>query len=61
MYKCTYAKITSSVKVVGFDWDSGNTFKNEAKHGLSRESIESFFERTVWVGPDREHSTTEDR
>ena len=52
---------TSDVKVDGFDWDSGNSFKNEAKHGISRETVEAFFGRRVWVAPDPRHSGTEDR
>lgn len=28
------------MKIDGFDWDASNAFKNETKHGLSRESIE---------------------
>lgn len=49
------------MKVDGFDWDAGNQFKNEAKHGLSREVIETFFHGKIWVGPDPKHSTAEDR
>ena len=49
------------MKVSGFDWDSGNLFKNEAKHDLSREVIEAFFHGTVFVSPDLAHSTKEDR
>lgn len=52
---------TSDVKVGGFDWDSGNSFKNETKHGISRETVEAFFGRNVWVAPDPKHSLTEDR
>ncbi len=49
------------MKVDGFDWDSGNTFKNEAKHGISREPVEEFFGRKIWVAPDLKHSSSEDR
>ena len=49
------------MKVDGFDWDTGNSFKNEAKHGLSRDVIELFFGGRVWVGPDPKHSQTEER
>lgn len=49
------------MKVDGFDWDSGNRFKNEAKHGLTREVIEQFFHRKIWVAPDVKHSGTEER
>jgi uncharacterized DUF497 family protein len=49
------------MKVDGFDWNSSNTFKNETKHGISRELIESFFEGRIWVAPDVKHSHSEDR
>jgi uncharacterized DUF497 family protein len=49
------------VKIEGFDWDAGNLLKNEAKHGLSRDVIESFFHGRVWVAPDPKHSTREER
>ena len=49
------------MKVDGFDWDSSNSFKNEAKHGLTREAIESFFEGRIWIAPDLKHSHSEDR
>ncbi len=50
-----------SVKVGGFDWDSGNLLKNESKHGLSREVIETFFQGKVFVAPDPAHSSKEER
>lgn len=49
------------MKIDGFDWDSGNLFKNEAKHGLSRDAIEAFFAGKIWVAPDPKHSSQEDR
>jgi uncharacterized DUF497 family protein len=49
------------VNIDGFDWDAGNSFKNESKHGLSRDKIEAFFVGKVWVGPDPKHSHSEDR
>ncbi len=49
------------MKAHGFDWDSGNLFKNEAKHGLTREVIETFFHKDVWVAPDPAHSSIEER
>ena len=49
------------MKVDGFDWDSGNAFKNESKHGLSQEVIEAFFQSEIWVAPDAKHSTAEER
>ncbi|MFH1263178.1 MAG: BrnT family toxin [Pseudomonadota bacterium] len=50
-----------AMKANGFDWDRGNLFKNEAKHGLSRETIETFFRQPLWVGPDPKHSSREER
>ena len=49
------------MKIEGFDWDSGNSMKSEKKHGISRESIELFFQQRPWVGPDLKHSHAEDR
>jgi hypothetical protein len=49
------------MQVAGFDWDHGNLFKNESKHGLSREVIETFFYGKIWVAPDLKHSSSEDR
>lgn len=49
------------MKIDGFDWDSGNLMKNEAKHGLTRDAIEAFFGGKVGVAPDPKHSTAEDR
>ena len=46
---------------IGFDWDAGNLLKSEAKHGLSREAIETFFRKSVWITPDPKHSTVESR
>jgi uncharacterized DUF497 family protein len=61
MYKRSALPYTQAVKVDGFDWDSGNSFKNEAKHGISRETVEAFFGQRVWVAPDPKHPRTEDR
>ena len=49
------------MKVDGFDWDSGNLFKSETKHGISREVVEVFFQNEIRVAPDPKHSSTEDR
>jgi uncharacterized DUF497 family protein len=49
------------VKVDGFDWDSGNLLKNEAKHGITKDMIETFFHGKVRVGPDPKHSNLEER
>ena len=49
------------MKIDGFDWDSGNLMKNEKKHGISHDLIESFFHQKPLVGPDLKHSHAEDR
>ena len=49
------------MKIERFDWDAGNSFKNEVKHGFTREVIEAFFRGRVFVAPDPKHSTREER
>lgn len=49
------------IQVEGFDWDEGNRFKSEAKHGISTDEIELFFQQELWVLPDPHHSMTERR
>ena len=44
----------------GFDWDAGNRDKC-LKHGMSREEIESLFERAVVILPDRDNPSGERR
>ena len=48
--------------VVGFDWDDGNLYKNEKKHGLKWQEIEEvFFNRPLLVNEDKKHSEKEER
>lgn len=48
-------------KVTGFDWDSGNTRKNE-KHGVSMAEAEQvFFNSPLLVLKDQSHSQQEPR
>jgi len=48
-------------KVVGFEWDEGNTRKNE-RHGVSMAEAEQvFFNAPLWVLGDAKHSETEPR
>jgi len=48
--------------VVGFDWDEGNLYKNEKKHGLKWQEIEEiFFNRPLFAKEDFKHSLTEQR
>jgi len=49
-------------KVVGFDWDEGNRYKNENKHGLKWQLIEEvFFNEPLFVFEDTKHSENECR
>ena len=48
------------MEISGFDWDSGNLEKCQ-KHGVSAETIEKLFERSVAILPDETHSRTERR
>ena len=57
----TFAIMYKRVKFEGFNWDGGNSGKC-TKHGLSRESVESFFlQKEIYVAPDLKHSSEEKR
>ena len=46
--------------VVGFDWDEGNRYKNEKKHGLKWQLIEElFFNEPLLLSIDEKHSEKE--
>jgi uncharacterized protein len=48
-------------KVIGFEWDEGNSRKNES-HGVSMaEAEQAFFNAPLLVLPDAKHSETEPR
>ena len=48
--------------VTGFDWDDGNSYKNEKKHGLKWQLIEEvFFNEPLLVLEDLKHSCKECR
>jgi uncharacterized DUF497 family protein len=48
-------------RVAGFDWDHGNTLKNE-KHGVTMlEAEQIFFVAPLLITPDERHSKTEPR
>jgi uncharacterized DUF497 family protein len=48
-------------KVTGFEWDEGNSRKNE-QHGVSMAEAEQvFFNSPLLVLPDQRHSETEPR
>ena len=46
----------------GFQWDAGNSGKNEERHGVSDSECEQvFFQRPIRIAPDLEHSLDESR
>jgi len=46
----------------GFDWDNGNIYKNEKKHGVSWWEIEEvFFNEPLLLLQDTKHSHEEER
>ena len=48
--------------IVGFDWDEGNRYKNEKKHGLKWQLIEEvFFNEPLFIFEDPQHSKEECR
>ena len=48
-------------RITGFDWDRGNTLKNE-KHGVTMlEAEQIFFVAPLVVTPDERHSQAEPR
>ncbi len=48
-------------RISGFDWDRGNTLKNE-KHGVTiLEAEQMFFVVPLVITPDERHSTIEPR
>ena len=48
--------------IVGFEWDEGNIYKNEKKHGLKWQLIEEvFFNEPLLVFEDTKHSECECR
>lgn len=49
-------------RVVGFDWDAGNTAKSAAKHGVSTAEAEQVFSSyPLLITPDEAHSRSERR
>lgn len=48
-------------RILGFEWDDGNTRKNE-KHGVTQPEIQQiFFRRPLVLSDDLKHSSTEPR
>lgn len=49
-------------RVKGFEWDEGNLYQNESKHGLKWQNIEEvFFNTPLIVVEDIKHSEDESR
>lgn len=52
-------KLFKHFDVTGFDWDSGNSTKNQKKHNVCIEEAESaFFNTPVITNTDEKHSTS---
>ncbi len=48
--------------IVGFDWDAGNSRKNEVKHSvMPSEAEEVFFNHPLLISSDDQHSESECR
>ena len=48
--------------IIGFDWDKGNIYKNENKHGITWQEIEEvFFNEPLLLYEDIKHSSKEER
>lgn len=48
--------------ITGFDWDAGNSRKNDNKHGVTQaEAEELFFNEPLLMLPDTRHSSIEPR
>jgi uncharacterized DUF497 family protein len=49
-------------KIIGFEWDEGNSQKNQEKHGVTQgESEEVFFNEPLLIAEDPKHSSHEMR
>jgi uncharacterized DUF497 family protein len=49
-------------KIVGFQWDLGNAYKNHSKHDVSQvEAEEIFFNQPLLIEGDEKHSLQESR
>ena len=48
--------------IVGFDWDDGNSRKNDDKHGVTQADAEQVFtDERILIADDTTHSVTETR
>ena len=49
-------------KIIGFQWDGGNAYKNHEKHDVSQgEAEEIFFNQPLLIEGDEKHSHRESR
>jgi len=49
-------------RIVGFDWDDGNSRKNDDKHGVAQAEAEQVFtDERILIAADVGHSGTESR
>ncbi len=49
-------------KIIGFEWDDGNSQKNHDKHGVTQgEAEELFFNEPLLIAEDQKHSVDEAR
>lgn len=47
-------------RIIGFQWDAGNDYKNQEKHGVTQaEAEEIFFNQPLLVSGDEKHSEKE--
>ena len=52
----------SKLKIIGFDWDEGNKYKNWEKHRVNfHECEEVFFNKPIVLLHDKKHSQKEER
>jgi uncharacterized DUF497 family protein len=49
-------------RIVGFEWDVGNAYKSQDKHGISQvQAEEIFFNQPLLIDEDAKHSDVERR
>ena len=49
-------------QIVGFQWDAGNAYKSQDKHGVTQgEAEEIFFNQPLMISGDKKHSEEERR
>jgi len=49
-------------QIVGFQWDAGNAYKSQDKHGVTQgEAEEIFFNQPLMIAGDEKHSEEERR